>query len=58
VIFAPPVTDYRARTKVALSLLGVIESISLRPPLLPLDEAECGRVQQALAKAGLVAERV
>jgi 4-hydroxy-tetrahydrodipicolinate synthase len=53
VIFAPPVTDYRARTKYALSLLGVIENTAVRPPLLPLSEAECERVRAAMEQAGL-----
>jgi 4-hydroxy-tetrahydrodipicolinate synthase len=57
VIFAPPVTDYRARTKEALKLLGVIESAAVRPPLLPLDEAERAAVQRALERAGLLAAK-
>lgn len=57
VIFAPPVTDYRARTKEALKMLGVIESAAVRPPLLPLDEAERAAVQRALERAGLLAPK-
>ena len=33
VVYGQPVRDYRARTKVALKLLGVIESTVMRPPL-------------------------
>jgi len=57
VIFAPPVTDYRARTKEALKMLGVIESTTVRPPLLPLDEVERTAVQRALERAGLLASK-
>ena len=34
VVYGAPVRDYRARTKVALRELGVIESTVMRPPLL------------------------
>ena len=54
VIFAPPVTDYRARTKEALKMLGVIESTTVRPPLLPISEAERATVRGALERAGLL----
>ena len=57
VIFAPPVTDYRARTKEALKMLGVIESTTVRPPLLPLDEVERAAVQRALERAGLLVSK-
>jgi 4-hydroxy-tetrahydrodipicolinate synthase len=53
VIFAPPIGDYRARTKVALEALGVIPSAAVRRPLLPLDDAEVERVRGAVAAAGL-----
>jgi 4-hydroxy-tetrahydrodipicolinate synthase len=54
VIFAPPVTDYRARTKVALQMLGVLDNITVRAPLLPITEAEQAVVRQGLQKAGLL----
>ncbi len=54
VIFAPPVTDYRARTKEALKMLGVIENTTVRPPLLPVDDAERAKVRRALEIAGLL----
>src|SRR5574342_457961 len=47
VIFAPPVTDYRARTKEALKMLGVISNTTVRPPLLPVSDAECEIIQRA-----------
>jgi 4-hydroxy-tetrahydrodipicolinate synthase len=54
VIFAPPVTDYRARTKEALKMLGILENTTVRPPLLPISEAECETVRRALQNARLV----
>jgi 4-hydroxy-tetrahydrodipicolinate synthase len=54
VIFASPVADYRARTKEALVMLGWIPRADLRPPLLPVDGAERGRIRAALAEAGLL----
>lgn len=53
-VFAPPVTDYRARTKEALKMLGVIETTTVRPPLLPISETERDNVRQALQRAGLL----
>ncbi len=55
VIFAPPVTDYRARTKEALQMLGVIETTTVRPPLLSVSEAERVTIRRALERAGLLA---
>ena len=54
VIFAPPVTDYRARTKEALKMLGVLENTTVRPPLLPVVESELDTIRNALQKAGLL----
>jgi 4-hydroxy-tetrahydrodipicolinate synthase len=54
VIFAAPVTDYRARTKEALVMLGVIDSAAVRPPLLPLAGAERDVVRRALQRAGFL----
>jgi len=55
VIFASPVTDYRARTKEALKMLGVLENATVRPPLLPISEVERKTIQRALQSAGLLA---
>ncbi len=55
VIFTPPVTDYRARTKEALKMLGILTNTTVRPPLLPISEAECETIHQALERAGLLA---
>ncbi len=54
VIFAPPVTDYRARTKEALKMLGILDNTTVRPPLLPIDENEREVIQHALQAAGLL----
>lgn len=54
IIFAPPVTDYRARTKEALKMLGILENTTVRPPLLPVSEAECETIRGALQHAGLL----
>jgi 4-hydroxy-tetrahydrodipicolinate synthase len=51
-IFAAPVRDYRARTKYALSLMGVIGDYSVRPPLLPLSAASMARVRAVMLAAG------
>lgn len=55
VVFAPPVADYRARTKEALAMMGIIPSAVTRPPLLPIDDAGRARVRAALVTAGLLA---
>ena len=54
VIFAPPVTDYRSRTKEALKMLGILENTTVRPPLLPISESEHGTIRRALQSAGLL----
>ena len=53
-IFGTPVRDYRARTKVALQLLGVIEGTDVRPPLLPIAPGETESIRAALVAAGLL----
>ncbi len=53
-VFGLPVRDYRARTKVALRELGVIEDTSVRPPLRPIAEAETAGIRAALLAAGLL----
>jgi 4-hydroxy-tetrahydrodipicolinate synthase len=52
VIFAPPVTDYRSRTKEALKMLGVLENTTVRAPLLAVDEEERKTIRRALERAG------
>ena len=52
VIFAPPIPDYRARTKQALVMQGVLPNAFVRPPLLPISLAEREKIRQALERAG------
>jgi 4-hydroxy-tetrahydrodipicolinate synthase len=51
-IFAAPVRNYRARTKEALVMQGILERATVREPLLPVSEAEKARVRDALIFAG------
>jgi len=53
VVYGQPVRDYRARTKVALRELGVIESTVMRPPLQPVGDEATVAIRAALAAAGL-----
>ena len=56
-VYAAPVRDYRARTKVALKALGVIESAAMRPPLMPVGHDAEAAVRSALEAAGLLPAR-
>ena len=47
-VFAVPVRDYRARTKVALKELGVISNDIVRPPLMQVDDAHKEKIRAAL----------
>lgn len=51
-VFAPPVRDYRARTKAALHAMGVIDHPTVRPPLLACDERGTGPVLAELRRLG------
>ena len=53
-VYAQPVRDYRARTKVALKELGVIENTSMRPPLTEVSQESAVAVRAALVQAGLL----
>ena len=50
--FAPPVPNYRARTKEAPVMLGVLPNAVVRPPLLPLSAEEREMACRALVRAG------
>ena len=52
-VYGQPVRDYRARTKVALRELGVIENVDMRPPLMPVGDASVVAIREALIAAGL-----
>ncbi|HYL40279.1 MAG TPA: dihydrodipicolinate synthase family protein [Candidatus Binatus sp.] len=54
-VYGPPVRDYRARTKVALRELGVIERTGMRPPLTPVGAPAEAAIRAALERAGLLA---
>lgn len=53
-IFAPPVRDYRARSKEVLVLQGILQHAHMRPPLVPVGEADRLALKEALAAAGLL----
>lgn len=48
VIFAPPVRNYRARLKEALSMMGIIETTYVRPPLSPISQEEKEKIRSVL----------
>lgn len=54
VLFGAPVRNSRARIKEGLKLLGVIDEVAVRPPLLGLDEAERVALRTAMERAGLL----
>ena len=54
IIFDHPVRDYRVRTKEALVMQGVIPRATMRPPLRGIEDAERGRIRDALVEAGLL----
>lgn len=55
-IYKDPVLDYRARCKVAVAHMGVIDpSLTyIRPPLLQISEAEADDIRAALVRAGML----
>lgn len=50
----PPRSLRHVRTKAALKRLGIIASDMVREPLLPLDDAERRKLEQAMLSAGLI----
>lgn len=56
VIYGDPVLDYRARCKVALAQVGVIDRsrVYVRPPMLQIEEAESQIICDALTRAGML----
>jgi 4-hydroxy-tetrahydrodipicolinate synthase len=55
VVFAAPVGDYRVRLKECLRILGVLESATVRQPLLPISDAEREHLTAVLKEVGLLA---
>ncbi len=54
IIFAPPIPDYRARTKEALVMQGILPNACVRPPLLPIGAGERASIRHAMEYAGLL----
>lgn len=56
VIYKDPMLDYRARCKVGLAHVGVIDRSHtfIRPPLLQIGEEEYEQIGQAIQQAGMV----
>ena len=48
VIFATPVRNYRARLKVALSIMGVLDAAYVRPPLQSISKEEEEGIRETL----------
>ncbi|MDW8803287.1 dihydrodipicolinate synthase family protein [Streptomyces scabiei] len=54
VFYDTPATDMHNRMKEALVLMGKLPRATVRPPLVPLSEAEVERIRVALTEAGLL----
>ena len=57
-LFAEPVRDYRARSKEALVMQGILERATVREPLLPVSAEDRAAVRHAMVEAGELQERV
>ena len=53
-----PIRDYRPRMKEVLRLQGLISHATVRPPQLPVDDAERAELRRLAMFAGLVSDRV
>jgi 4-hydroxy-tetrahydrodipicolinate synthase len=53
----PPIRDYRPRMKEVLVLQGLIRHAAVRPPQLPVDDAERVELERLAAQAGLVEQQ-
>jgi 4-hydroxy-tetrahydrodipicolinate synthase len=58
VVFARPVGDYRVRLKECLRILGVLDAAHVRPPLMPVSDAERAHLAEVLVEVGLLGEAV
>lgn len=54
VIFAPPVRNYRVRLKEALTMMGVLETTYVRPPLQPISNEEREKIRAVLKQLKLI----
>ncbi len=52
IIFSAPVRDYRARTKEALRMIGVLKTNFVRPPLIPISSKDREKLRKALKNLG------
>lgn len=52
-----PIRDYRPRMKEVLVMQGLIRHASVRPPQLPVDDAERAELRRLAEGAGLIARR-
>lgn len=52
-----PIRDYRPRMKEVLVMQGMIRHASVRPPQLPVDDAERAELRRLAEHAGLIARR-
>jgi 4-hydroxy-tetrahydrodipicolinate synthase len=53
----PPIRDYRPRMKEVLVLQGLIRHAAVRPPQLPVNDAERTELGRLATQAGLVKEQ-
>lgn len=53
-MWSPPLRDYRPRMKEALVMLGVLRCAAVRPPMLPISDAERQTLRRLLVRAGLL----
>jgi 4-hydroxy-tetrahydrodipicolinate synthase len=53
----PPIRDYRPRMKEVLVLQGLIRHAAVRPPQLPVDDAERAELVRLAVQAGLIDDR-
>ncbi len=53
-IFSPPVRDYRARLKVALKIMGIIDEAFVRPPLLQITKNEEEHIRTTLKSLRMI----
>jgi len=52
----PPIRDYRPRMKEVLVMQGLIRHATVRPPQLPVDDAERLELRRLAVRAGLIEE--
>ncbi len=55
-IYNDPILDYRARCKVALAHIGILEKSQtfVRPPMLQIGDEESMAIKEALKRAGML----